>query len=79
MVLPSSSEGLSYSEMEAMTAGIPAIVTEVGGNSELVVYGETGMLVKANDPIDLPKAMEQAIVSDKRRAGGRVCKRQSTI
>ncbi len=67
-VLASSSEGLSYSVMEAMAAGIPAIVTDVGGNSELVVHGETGMLVKADDPIDLCKAMEQAIMSDEWRA-----------
>ena len=66
-VLPSSSEGLSYSVMEAMAAGIPAIVTDVGGNSELVVDGETGMLVTANDPIDLCEAMERAITSDKWR------------
>jgi len=67
-VLPSSSEGLSYSVMEAMAAGIPAIVTNVGGNSELVVHGATGILVTANDPIDVCKALEHAIVSDKWRA-----------
>jgi len=44
-VLPSLSEGLSVALLEAMSAGVPAIASEVGGNPEVVVDGETGYLV----------------------------------
>ena len=44
-MLTSSSEGLSCSLMEAMSAGIPSIVTDVGGNSELITDGSSGFVV----------------------------------
>lgn len=44
----SSSEGVPVSIMEAMSFGIPVIATDVGGTSELVVLGETGILLPAD-------------------------------
>jgi len=49
-VLTSNWEGLSNAIMEAMVSGLPCVVTDVGGNSELVVNGETGYVVPPNDP-----------------------------
>lgn len=43
----SASEGLPVSIMEAMSYGVPALATDVGGNSEIVT-NETGYLVKAD-------------------------------
>lgn len=49
-VLSSLSEGLSLAILEAMDAGKPTVVTNVGGNPEIVVDGETGFLVPAENP-----------------------------
>jgi len=44
-VLSSFTEGISITLLESMAAGIPSVVTAVGGNPEVVVNGETGYLV----------------------------------
>jgi glycosyltransferase involved in cell wall biosynthesis len=43
--LASHSEGLPRAVMEAMAAGLPCVVTDVGGNAEAVRHGETGFVV----------------------------------
>lgn len=48
----SSSEGLPVSIMEAMSFGIPAIATDVGGTSEIVSDGKNGFLLEANFSLD---------------------------
>src|SRR5262249_54868368 len=45
-VLTSSTEGLSITLLESMRSGLPTVMTNVGGNPELVVHGETGYLVE---------------------------------
>lgn len=52
-VLPSLAEGISNTILEAMASGLPVIATAVGGNADLVVAGETGLLVPAADPESL--------------------------
>jgi glycosyltransferase involved in cell wall biosynthesis len=52
-VLPSFSEALSNSLMEAMACGCAVVATRVGGNPELVVHGETGMLFDVRDTTGL--------------------------
>jgi glycosyltransferase involved in cell wall biosynthesis len=49
-VLTSLSEGLSITILESMAYGIPVVVTDVGGNREVVADGVTGWLVPARDP-----------------------------
>jgi sugar transferase (PEP-CTERM/EpsH1 system associated) len=44
-VLPSLSEGMSNTLLEAMAVGVPPIVTAVGGNAEVVEEGQSGLLV----------------------------------
>jgi len=56
-VLPSLSEGLSNSLLEAMQAGVPVIATDVGGNPEIVDDGVSGLLVPVRDSEALAKAM----------------------
>ena len=48
-ILCSRTEGFSNAILEGMAAGLPMIVTAVGGNAEAVVNGETGLVVPAND------------------------------
>jgi glycosyltransferase involved in cell wall biosynthesis len=57
-VLSTHTEGLSNSVMEYMAAGKPAIVTDVGGCSELVVDGTTGFLVPAADAGEMARKIE---------------------
>jgi glycosyltransferase involved in cell wall biosynthesis len=52
-VLPSLTEALSNSLMEAMASGCAVIASNVGGNPELVAHGHTGMLFTSNDQHDL--------------------------
>jgi sugar transferase (PEP-CTERM/EpsH1 system associated) len=57
-VLPSLAEGVSNTILEAMASGLPVVATRVGGNSELIESGMTGVLVPPSS-ID---AMAQAIL-----------------
>lgn len=62
-VLPSIFEGFSVSILEAMAAGKPVIATVVGGADEVIVNGETGLLVPPADPPALAKAIH-TVLSD---------------
>jgi len=48
-VLPSLSEGMSNALLEAMATGLPIVATRVGGSTELVKDGISGLLVDAGD------------------------------
>ena len=56
-VLPSRAEGISNTLLEAMACALPVVATQVGGNRELVLAGETGLLVPAQDPEALAEAL----------------------
>jgi glycosyltransferase involved in cell wall biosynthesis len=49
-ILSSWEEGFSNVILEAMSAGLPMIVTNVGGNAEAVLNEETGLVVPPRDP-----------------------------
>jgi len=49
-VSPSLTEGLGLGLIEAGLAGVPAVATNVGGVSEVVIDGRTGVLVAPGDP-----------------------------
>jgi glycosyltransferase involved in cell wall biosynthesis len=56
-VLPSLSEGLSVTLLEAMASNVPVIATEVGGTTEIVIHRETGLLCRPSDPADCAEKM----------------------
>jgi len=60
-VLASWREGLPVSLLEAMAAALPAVVTAVGGNDEVVVNGETGFLVPPGDAVQLADRIGQLL------------------
>jgi glycosyltransferase involved in cell wall biosynthesis len=52
-LLSSFSEGTSMTLLEAMNAALPAVVTNVGGNPEIIEDGETGFLVESDDALGM--------------------------
>jgi glycosyltransferase involved in cell wall biosynthesis len=47
---PIANEGFSNAILECMQAGLPMVATDIGGNSEAVLDGETGFVVPAYKP-----------------------------
>lgn len=77
-VLASDSEGLSYSIMESMASGVPAVVTDVGGNRELVKHDESGYLVPRRDPDALADYLRRVVNDEaKRRTLGKAARRRA--
>ena len=66
-VLPSHEEGFSNSVLEVMAMGLPAIVTDVGGNAEAVIHEQNGLLVPPRDPSRLGEAILTLSSEPKRR------------
>ncbi len=62
-VLSSIAEGIPMTVLEAMAASLPIISTDVGGLSELVENGVTGLLVGKQNATALAKAMQTYIDS----------------
>jgi glycosyltransferase involved in cell wall biosynthesis len=60
-VLPSRHEGMPLVLMEAMDAGLPVVATRVIGSAEVVVEGETGLLVRPRDPAALEQALARLL------------------
>jgi sugar transferase (PEP-CTERM/EpsH1 system associated) len=48
-VLPSISEGMSNTQLEAMAAGVAVIASNVGGNAEIVQHGVNGLIFPSGD------------------------------
>jgi glycosyltransferase involved in cell wall biosynthesis len=67
-VLNSSYEGLSHVLIEAALLGVPIVATKVGGNPEVVVDGENGLLVPAGDTDALAAAIRRVIEDAELRA-----------
>jgi glycosyltransferase involved in cell wall biosynthesis len=68
---PSRREGFGVTCLEAMAHGKPVVASAVGGLRDLVVDGETGLLVPPRDPQALRRALERLLADGhlRRRLG----------
>ncbi|MBI3248596.1 MAG: glycosyltransferase [Deltaproteobacteria bacterium] len=75
--LSSLKEGMSNTIMESMAAGKPMVATQVGGNVELIVDGETGFLVPPRNPEAFADALHKLLADPDgaRRMGKRAQER----
>ncbi|PIR70341.1 MAG: hypothetical protein COU46_01880 [Candidatus Niyogibacteria bacterium CG10_big_fil_rev_8_21_14_0_10_42_19] len=65
--LSSVKEGLPYVLLEAGSAGIPVVATNVGGISEIIRNERSGLLVPPKDPKAISNALEKLIKNTKTR------------
>ena len=56
-ILSSKSEGLPISLLQALSLGLPAIVTDVGGMAEVVRLAKAGLTVSATNPAEMTAAI----------------------
>lgn len=67
VVLPSRIEGLPLVAVEALASGRAVVGTAVGGTPEVVIDGDTGLVVPPEDPIRFGEALESLLCDPERR------------
>jgi L-malate glycosyltransferase len=78
-VLASRSEGLSNAVLEQLACGLPAVVTQVGGNPDLVAHERNGLLVKPECPDSLAAGLMRALSDPGWRAEAGRCAREGVV
>jgi glycosyltransferase involved in cell wall biosynthesis len=67
LILPSYTEGLPLVLLEAMSQGLAVIASDVGGISEIVRDGETGLLFEAGNAVALADAITKLSADEQLR------------
>lgn len=65
--LPSFSEGLPSSILEAMSIGLPIVATDVGGVSEIIEHNVSGILIPPRDQEALTRTLLELVGDPQRR------------
>jgi glycosyltransferase involved in cell wall biosynthesis len=81
LVLSSDYEGLPMVLLEAACAHLPVVATRVGGNAEIVVDGETGLITAAelDDLVDGMLRMRRMTAAGRRALGERAAERVKAV
>ena len=66
-IFPSRHEGLPNTLMEAMSTGLPAVASNIGGCEDLIKAGENGYLVATEDPDAFAEKVELLFSDDRLR------------
>jgi len=66
-VFPSTTDTYGNSVLEAQASGLPCIVTDKGGPQEIIVPGESGLIVKGRDADALAEAILTLLKNDELR------------
>ncbi|MBI4092924.1 MAG: glycosyltransferase family 4 protein [Candidatus Kerfeldbacteria bacterium] len=66
-VFSSRREGLSNALLEAMSTGLPVIATAIGGNTDIIQDGRTGLLVPSEDATLLARRMTDLLSNEEQR------------
>lgn len=66
--VPSHLEPLGNATLEAMAYGLPVIGGHVGGIPEMILHGQTGLLIRPRDPAHIAEALNSLINSPSERS-----------
>lgn len=66
-VLPSLKEGLPYTILEAMNAGVPVVASSVGGIPDLIEHEKSGLLTISKNPSSIAEALGKLASDEKMR------------
>lgn len=66
LAMPSTHEGFGIAYLEGMSFGLPALATTAGGARAVVTHGETGFLLRPDDPAAVARAVRR-LADDRER------------
>jgi glycosyltransferase involved in cell wall biosynthesis len=79
LVMPSEREAFGMAAIEAMSMEVPIVATSVGGLTEVVVDGRTGVLVPPQDPNRIAAELKGLIQNPQRRSAMGVAGREHVL
>ena len=78
-VLPTIADCFSIASIEAMAAGLPVAVSNVGGVADIVVDGQTGFLLPPGDDRALGNALTSLVDDEELRRGMGAAARERAV
>lgn len=66
-IVPSREEGFGLSAVEAMACGTPVIASRIDALKEVIIDGETGLLISSDDSVALAEALKELLISPEQR------------